>query len=275
MSAITCPSCQRPVALTADGPTKCPHCGSPFPVFSAPPTPSQPVTPATPQPPDPFRPPESPSQAAEQTPAATPARATPLPPGSPTPAKPIPTAKPIPAAAASTTEQPIQTAAKPSPSEGPAPVAKPVRSNRRRVTVEVPTATAVMDFFDFSFQKYLTPVIVKITWVVTLVMGGIWILVLTLGVFADWLPDDSGQTSVRTNSTVISNGYEQQFDRINRNRGSIISVMRFVTWLTGIVSAIVGCLWIRVGLECVIVFFNISTTLTDIKQDLRSPPDNA
>lgn len=251
MSAIACPSCRKPVALTPDGPTKCPHCGSAFPVFAPPAAPRQPDKPVTPQPSDPFQPPAVPKPVVPSAPTAS--SAAPVPPTAP--------AKPA-------------TRSAPAPAESIVPEqasgGKRTRRNRRSVTVQVPTSGAILDFFDLSFQKYLTPVIVKITWVVTLVMAGI---LLTLSLLAALVPDGGGQTRQSTSSSVTFERFEQQAQRISSNQGTIVAMLRFATWLTGIVSVFIGCLWIRVGLECVIVFFNISSTLTDIKQDLKSRPD--
>lgn len=270
MSAVTCPSCQQPVAVTPDGPTKCPYCGEAFPVFAGPTAPRTQTKPVS-RPPDPLMPPGDSQDVPFLKPGPIPA-----------PSKPTLPAPPQPPTEGSTGRR-FRSAPEPTPAEhshprppsppSPVPSSKPVKRSRRSVTVEVPSGAAIMGLLDFKFEKYLTPVIVKITWVVTLIMLGIWVLVLTFGLFADFFPDGGGRSQQTTSSNVSFDGFEQQMQRAYRNRGTIISLVRFMTWVTCIVSAIITCLWIRVGLECVIVFFNISNTLTDIKRDLNSSSD--
>ena len=131
------------------------------------------------------------------------------------------------------------------------------------------TAESWLDLFDWKFKKYLTPWIVRATWIIFLVLVGIWLALQLLGIVLFILSlvapsvEGLGQQG---------NGGVPRFEPANRDPRS---------WATGIVIfaqiAMVGViltsvLWVRVVLESIIVLFNIATSLDSIDRKTTAEP---
>jgi hypothetical protein len=173
----------------------------------------------------------------------------------------------------------------PKPFEPPAPPPMPdYRSPQPAAAAELPSASSsvrreppatLWDLFDFSFNRYVTPLIVKITWVLTLVLASIWLLLIAVALVMDLMPDSQDSTRMQR-SPQFSRRFEPQFnprsqlsERVDYAwwRG-LVRVIILVTQLTG---AILFVLWMRVVLESVIVVFNMAASLRSIDRKTRGP----
>jgi hypothetical protein len=128
-------------------------------------------------------------------------------------------------------------------------------------------ATSWFDIFDWKFEKYLTPWIVRASWIVCLAMAFMWAILIVLGTFWSLAPKldasrDGGQREA----------YETHAEDLSQLPEWLSS--RIVTTIAGIMGIcliVFGLLWTRVVLEMVVVLFNIAMTLTSIDQKLEPP----
>lgn len=147
----------------------------------------------------------------------------------------------------------------------PAAFATTARSARSRFRASARhrfrPATTWFDFFDWKFEKYLTPWIVRATWLACVSLAALWIAVISIGTLVSWAPDIESSPSARR--------------PVTRFEGPEIRTPTLPRWLTsraastgysvtGICFVVIVILWIRVFLETAIVLFNIASTLTSI-----------
>jgi len=132
------------------------------------------------------------------------------------------------------------------------------------------TAESWLDLFDWKFKKYLTPWIVRATWIIFLVLVGIWLALQLLGIVLFILSLVAPSTELMEQQ---GNFGAPQFEPANRDLKG---------WATGVfVSAqvvIVGfvlILWVRVVLESIIVLFNIAASLDSIDNKTKAAPKSA
>lgn len=140
-------------------------------------------------------------------------------------------------------------------------------------------ATSWFDLFDFKFEKYLTPWIIRLTWAVALVVSAVWLAMLLFGVVWTLIPSAAeanlSQTQLRAEQELTSPGLEAPETESPRSRLKWRPlklppqvVLATAMALTTIIAIMVCLLWVRVFLETVIVVFNIATTLKDIERKL-------
>ena len=149
-----------------------------------------------------------------------------------------------------------------------------VRTRRRSNSSQLTLSNSVFDLLDFRFKKYLTPWIIRLTWILVLAWATICVLVILFGFVVSWLPsiqdatpsrpsqsspfeDSPDEPSVEFDPSPITEWFSQ---RLSASIG-------LVTLLFGIVLSV---LWARVVLELAIVLFNIATTLGSINDKAES-----
>ena len=128
-------------------------------------------------------------------------------------------------------------------------------------------ATSWLDLFDWQFKKYLTPLIVRLTWVVVLVMASLALVGLAVVACTSWLPE--AETQWISPDTNVPSGPTYELTWPALPRWLTLRLVMTATLLFQAVGIMVFVLWIRVVLESVIVLFNISMTLTSIEQTLE------
>ena len=125
-------------------------------------------------------------------------------------------------------------------------------SNRRHVSGFV---DAFFALFDWRFQRYLTPWVVRVTWVVFLALVVMWLLTLCLGVIVSILPFDPPAPANR------------EFGQFTQPQSSGLSL--FARYIAGLVTmvtlSLLGVLWVRVTLELIIVRFNMAESLRSLE----------
>lgn len=76
-----------------------------------------------------------------------------------------------------------------------APTHAPPRPTPRRSTFSAAVdrrfkpATSLLDIFDWKFEKYLTPWIVRATWILCVGICALWIILGLIAIFMVWLPE--------------------------------------------------------------------------------------
>lgn len=129
-------------------------------------------------------------------------------------------------------------------------------------------SNSLWDLFDLKFEKYVTPLIIRVTWMIVLLIAGLWIVTILGMLVLALLPE---MDLPKSNS--IRRGPEVEFTTPAAFSES--PMPSTVAWLTNrllvvlaALTSIVGVglmvLWIRVSLETVIVIFNIAKTLTSM-----------
>jgi hypothetical protein len=155
--------------------------------------------------------------------------------------------------------------------DSPGPAVAPRTRPRRPFNDQ---ATSLLDLFDLSFTRYVTPLIVKITWVLALTLGAVWLVVIVLGLIASSLP--VAEQSEPTRSTRPSRP-QPQFEfrppEIAERVGdaSFAVAFRIVLLITQVIGVILFLLWVRVGLEAVIVVFHMAASLRSIDDKTPRP----
>lgn len=150
-------------------------------------------------------------------------------------------------------------AAMPSPtiSASPRPLRRPFNDQ----------ATSLLDLFDLSFTRYVTPLIVKITWVLALTLGAAWLVIIVFGLIASSLPvAEQSEPSQADRPSRPQPQFEFRPPEIDERIGdaSFAAAVRVVLLVTQVIGVILFLLWVRVGLEAVIVVFHMAASLRSI-----------
>lgn len=128
----------------------------------------------------------------------------------------------------------------------------------------------IWHLFDFKFQYYLTPWIIRAYWVLTLLTTSIYLVFLTVVLIFSFAPDVSFSTSTSQPSSGWTPGTVPSSPSEFSIR-AIAVIARIVRYIAAVVVAIFAVLTVRIICEILIVIFNIATTLTNIeRQTLRS-----
>jgi hypothetical protein len=130
-------------------------------------------------------------------------------------------------------------------------------------------ATSWLDIFDWRFEKYLTPWIVRITWLVCLAVASIWLASILFFTLRSWLPERDSSEPPRQVLRPPSQTFEERSSFPPMWLTS--RVASTIAGFTGACFVVIVVLWIRVLLETAIVLFNIATTLTSIDEKTASP----
>jgi hypothetical protein len=125
-----------------------------------------------------------------------------------------------------------------------------------------------LDLFDWKFEKYLTPWIVRFTWLAVLVIAGLWLTFVTISLLLSFLPDVSTPTSDFDPSSPFSvSPRSPRFETSLSDSPWLWNlVFRIVGGLTILFATLIWLLWIRVLLESAIVIFNIAKSLASIDE---------
>lgn len=134
------------------------------------------------------------------------------------------------------------------------------RPTRRRTTSrpayrKLAISTSIFDIFDLKFEKFVTPYVIRITWMICLACF-FMTLVLIVMTMLFHPPKPSflffAVASVATDSDSISDAIAD-------------SVFEIIGWIIFSMVLLIGVLWTRVILEFGIVMFSGVRTLTEIR----------
>lgn len=163
-------------------------------------------------------------------------------------------------------------------------LAQPSAANRP--TMRVPRSFFRSDPIDLRFAKYLTPWIVRIIWVGALTLSGVWaalstgLLVKNLvqsppavehssggGLYGE--PRDRAEEQDLTVAQWVGSKFAG-FEEWGRSKDPYVA-----GYFAGLAFNALFLLCVRMMLECVIVFFRISSTLDSIEKAVDRDRDNA
>lgn len=128
-------------------------------------------------------------------------------------------------------------------------------------------STSLLDLLDFSFTRYVTPLIVKITWVIALILSAGWLSLVVVGLIVSMLPEiETPQGTRRSSRPRPEIQFDFQSNELAERAGdaSFAVAMRVAIVITQLVGIILFLLWIRVALEAVIVIFHMAANLKSI-----------
>ena len=118
------------------------------------------------------------------------------------------------------------------------------------------------DIFDLSFSRYVTPLIVKITWVLTLFFTSAWLLIIFTVLLIDLMPDTPVRSSPRPS---------MQFELADKiDYAWWRGLVRLIVLATQITGALLFVLGMRVVLESVMVVFNMAASLRSIDRKTKT-----
>lgn len=130
-------------------------------------------------------------------------------------------------------------------------------------------AASLLDVFDLKFEKYVTPLIIRVTWAIVLAFAVLWIVVVVAGSIMSLMPEtDTESSRVRTTIELpesLKSVQRSADDSVERGWARAYNVLLALTQIAFIGLAV---LWVRVSLETVIVVFNIAKTLTSMDNKL-------
>ena len=130
------------------------------------------------------------------------------------------------------------------------------------------SSTSILDIFDWRFKKYLTPWILRVTWLIVLFVAALWVIYQLFNFLAAWLPEVRWDTGMNVTDLADARNREPAAEPMLpfwfkiRLFNSLLAITKIA------VTAIV-MLWIRVAFEMAIVLFNIATTLTGIENQIK------
>ena len=151
--------------------------------------------------------------------------------------------------------------------EGQLPAAPPVSKRWRAGFGEgMRPATSWIDLFDFRIQRFLTPWILRATWIATLVVGMILVCGIGYDILAHFFAGDSTSQQVKNDddiaylikATTLSSGAK------NTAPGTMIAFA-----ISSVIACILTVLWVRVLLELVAVVFEIHKSLASIDRKTK------
>lgn len=130
-------------------------------------------------------------------------------------------------------------------------------------------STSALDLFDWKFERYVTPWVVRVTWIAILALSTIWLLLLLVGLLFAMLPEGSNVATPNTGNTFQQprmSGYEfSPPAAVDNSRQYLLrNAVAVFGFITAIIGLMIFLLWVRVVLESLIVLFNIAESLTSI-----------
>lgn len=141
-------------------------------------------------------------------------------------------------------------------------------------------SSSLFDIFDIHFEKYVTPLIAKITWIFTLAIALLWLIGLLYDAINTWIPHTEKPSVVLAPSLRRPGSLDELArDRsaTSTEKGSKLSdrlIRRF--WIIfrqvmSVIALFLTVLWIRVALESMIVLFRIAKSLSSIDDKIIEP----
>ena len=143
------------------------------------------------------------------------------------------------------------------------PMVKPAPTSPRRKSR---SAVTWLDLFDWRLEKYLTPWIIRVTWMLTLLWGISCVCLIGLGAVMAWLPEPAQQETTFRRGNTEFRQQPAEFVLPDVPDWLDYRIARSVVAVTAIFVVIIAVLWTRVVLELVMVFFNMASSLNSIDQ---------
>jgi hypothetical protein len=117
---------------------------------------------------------------------------------------------------------------------------------------------------DFRFEKYLTPLIIRATWIIALTASVIFVGIQFVTMVMEAIPVQEQAEKVQPK---IKFG-QDPFD-MDKPADRFDTARLFGYFMAKVVGVILVLLWLRVSLEAVIVVFNMAESLVSIDKKTR------
>lgn len=136
-------------------------------------------------------------------------------------------------------------------------------------------STSFYDIFDWKFEKYLTPWIVRLNWILALVFASLWIVSVTGSTIWSFLPSDAQAISPSRSTVPFQFAPQPREERMSVETARLLlAAFRIISAAAMIAFTIQMLLMLRLSLEFAIVLFNIAKTVESIDEK-SSVPDPA
>jgi Domain of unknown function (DUF4282) len=157
------------------------------------------------------------------------------------------------------------------------------RTWNRAVRRQFTPSTSFWDIFDFSFKKYITPWVVRVTWAGALYMAIAYLAMIGLYTFSYAMAPEMEsavqpiqQPGVqpapnfpRAKAPGANPGIEFKLP-LGVQESLTTKVTYLLLFSVQLFGILIGLLWVRVALEGIIVLFNISMTLNSIDEAVNT-----
>ncbi len=138
------------------------------------------------------------------------------------------------------------------------------RRDRKPARIEIlenyDETTSFWELFDFGFQRYLTPHIVRISWFLILLAVAVWLLIVSYFYLS---------SVINRQPFALPEIRDASVSPAMHNFPSSIGLPQFfyssAIYLTTVLTCVVALIWIRVGLETIIMIFKIGGELRNRK----------
>ncbi len=170
-----------------------------------------------------------------------------------------------PVAAVSTSGPPPRIEARPSVNIPPMQDASPqvnVGNYSTAVANRFKPANSIFDaIFDFGFKRYVTPLIVRFTWALAVIMAMLSILFILYGTISSYMPEKNPERpQMRLDVSRLDS-------TMNSGTMRVVSDLFKTTIIIG--TILCSLLWIRVALESVIVIFHMAQSMASIDEKTK------
>ena len=130
-------------------------------------------------------------------------------------------------------------------------------------------ATSIFDFFDWKFEKFVTPWVIRITWVLFLIQSALWLILLAYTGLTNTFA--STPQTQRSSSSQFAEALEQwSSERRGSRPPRETGLSKVILWSVAAIWTAIVTLWVRVMLEFGMVIFTGARTLADIRELLSN-----
>ena len=140
------------------------------------------------------------------------------------------------------------------------------------------SCSSVVDIFDWKIRTYITPWILRFTWVGSVICGLLISLILIFSAIGVWLPADTTEAPAKLTLKQIQEKVAARAAEEPRqpvlSPFFIIKTVKTCWSLIYLILVALAVLWIRVLLETGIILFDIAKTVTAIHGSLREKSMN-
>jgi ABC-type multidrug transport system fused ATPase/permease subunit len=161
--------------------------------------------------------------------------------------------------------------APPSTNPVPTPVNPDLRGKYRTAALSAfQESNSPLDLFDWKFEKYLTPWILRFTWIAALVIVSLMLLFSMASFVLSYMPDLQ-QAEVAAVAPARIPGPPPEANVGSRFAVKFLAMAgRIILLVVSFVGTIIGLLMFRVTLESVFILFHIAKSLASI--DIKTGP---
>jgi hypothetical protein len=118
----------------------------------------------------------------------------------------------------------------------------------------------LLDIFDLTFARFVTPIIVKIIWVIVMALAALWLLFITYVLV---------MSLIATNPVGMSSSPFGRGPSLGTESRVILALIQIVFYIFQVAMTGAMLLWVRLALESIMTLFSISNSLKSIDRKTR------